>query len=76
MLASGSVEALMAELPRSPAAGGENEAEWFENLLAGIGAAAALGIPIELIRVGIETFVRDQYGKKPSRVRERKVANQ
>ncbi|MBX3647150.1 MAG: cyanophycin synthetase [Rhodocyclaceae bacterium] len=76
MLASGSVEALMAELPRSPAAGGENEAEWFENLLAGIGAAAALGIPIELIRIGIETFVRDQYGKKPSRVRERKVANQ
>lgn len=76
MLAAGSVEALLAELPRSPAGHGENETEWFENLLAGIGAAAALGIPIELIRVGIETFVRDQYGKKPSRVRERKVANQ
>ena len=79
MLASGSVEALLVELPRLPAGNGGDEAAWFESLLAGVGAAAALDIPIELIRVGIETFVRDQYGgsgKKPSRARMRKVANQ
>lgn len=76
MLATGSVEALLAELPRYSARNGESETEWNEALLAGAGAAAALGIPFELIRVGIETFDREHNGKKTARARVRKVANQ
>ena len=39
-----------------PAATGERSTQEIENVLAAIGAAWALGIEPELIRIGIETF--------------------
>jgi cyanophycin synthetase len=74
VLATGAVEALLAELPSFAA--GNTEPDRVESLLAAVGAASALGIPVEMIRVGIETFEQDQGGKRPARSRPRKVANQ
>lgn len=73
MLAKGPVEGPLAELPTFAVRKdeGEGEADLAASLLAATGAAIALGIPVEMIRVGIETFGQDRNGKRP-----RKVANQ
>ena len=73
MLAKGPVEGRLAEQPTFAVRKdeGEGEADLAASLLAATGAAIALGIPVEMIRVGIETFEQDRNGKRP-----RKVANQ
>jgi cyanophycin synthetase len=78
MLANGSVEGPLAEVPgtaahRVEAAG---EAEIAASMLAATGAAVALGISAEMIRVGIETFEQDQDGKRSARDGSRKLVNQ
>ena len=60
------------ELP-SPPSSGRGTGERF-SLLAAVGAAVALGIPVEMIRVGIDTFAQDHPRPAPSRPR--CVANQ
>jgi cyanophycin synthetase len=74
MLASGSVEGPFMELPvfvmNKDAIDGERAA----CLLAAVGAAVALDIPVDKIRVGIDTFEREH--KRPPRSRPRRVANQ
>jgi cyanophycin synthetase len=76
MLATGAVEGLLAELPASTAQKNAAEGGRAASLLAATGAAVALGIPVEIIRVGIETFEQDRNGKRPASSRPRKVANQ
>jgi cyanophycin synthetase len=78
MLATGAVEGPLAELPAFAIRKdeGEGEADRDASLLAATGAAVALGIPVEMIRVGIETFEQDRNGKRSARSRPRKVANQ
>jgi cyanophycin synthetase len=78
VMAQGQVETLLAELPLFPSRGNESEASQIESLLAAVGAACALSVPIELIRVGIDTFSAYQSrGPRPrSRSRNRKAANQ
>ncbi len=77
MLATGAVEGPLAEPPAFPDRSGEDGGEAWRtgSLLAATGAAVALGIPLEMIRVGIETFEQDR-GKRPARSRPRRVANQ
>jgi len=75
MLASGAVEGPFLELPSFAAPAEEAEADRSGSLLAAVGAAVALGIPVEIIRVGIETFEQDRNGKRPARSRPRRVAN-
>jgi len=76
MLATGAVEGPFVELP-VPAAGQDaTDPSRAACLLAAVGAAVALDIPVEKIRVGIETFEQDRNGKRPSRSRPRRVANQ
>ncbi|MBK6630611.1 MAG: cyanophycin synthetase [Betaproteobacteria bacterium] len=77
MLATGSVEGPIAEPPAFPAQNSEDgsEAKRTGSWLAATGAAVALGIPLEMIRVGIETFEQDR-SKRPARSRPRRVANQ
>ena len=74
MLASGSVEGPFMELPvfvmNKDAIYGERAA----CLLAAVGAAVALDIPVDKIRVGIDTFEREH--NRPPRSRPRRVANQ
>jgi cyanophycin synthetase len=76
MLATGAVEGPFVELPIFAAGNNETEGDRAASLLAAVGAAVALGIPVEMIRVGIETFEQDRSGKRPVRSRPRKVANQ
>ena len=76
MLATGAVEGPFVELPIFAAGKNETEGDRAASLLAAVGAAVALGIPVEMIRVGIETFEQDRNGKRPARSRPRKVANQ
>ncbi len=78
MLATGAVEGPLAELPAFTAQDGMNDdgANRAGSLLAAAGAAVALGIPVEMIRVGIETFEQDRNTKRPARGRPRRVANQ
>lgn len=78
MLAQGAVEGPLAELPafavrKGDGAGG---ADLAASLLAATAAAVALGIPVEMIRVGIETFEQDRNGQRPARNRPRKAAEQ
>jgi cyanophycin synthetase len=76
MLATGAVEGPFLELPVFAARKDETEGDRAASLLAAVGAAVALAIPVEMIRVGIETFEQDRNGKRPARSRPRKVANQ
>jgi cyanophycin synthetase len=74
MLATGAVEGPFLELPVLAAGKDETDAGRTASLLAAVGAAVALDIPVEMIRVGIETFEQDR--KRPARSRPRRVANQ
>jgi len=76
MLATGAVEGPFLELPVLATRKDETDADRNASLLAAVGAAMALDIPVEMIRVGIETFEQDRNGKRPARSRPRKVANQ
>lgn len=61
MLAKGSVESMLAESPGAALRKSEDvsDADFAASLLAATGAAVALDIPAEIIRVGIETFEHD-----------------
>ncbi|MBI4988147.1 MAG: cyanophycin synthetase [Rhodocyclales bacterium] len=74
MLATGAVEGPFLELPVPASGKDETDAEHAACLLAAVGAAVALDIPVDKIRVGIETF--EQERKRPLRSRPRRVANQ
>ena len=63
-LATGSNELPLIKLEEIPSAVGEHSVEEIENVLAAIGAAWALGIETDLIRIGIETFGFDQEKHK------------
>lgn len=76
MLATGAVEGPFLELPVLSARKDETDADRNASLLAAVGAAVALDIPVEMIRVGIETFEQDRNGKRSARSRPRRVANQ
>jgi cyanophycin synthetase len=76
MLATGAVEGPFVELPVFAVRKDETDSDRSASLLAAVGAAMALDIPVEMIRVGIETFEQDRNGKRPARSRPRKVANQ
>jgi cyanophycin synthetase len=69
MLASGAIEGPFLELPVC----GETDADSAACLLAAVGAAVALDIPVETIRVGIETF--EQEHDRPARSRPRRAVN-
>ncbi|MBE7421315.1 MAG: cyanophycin synthetase [Zoogloeaceae bacterium] len=74
MLASGNVEGPFMELPLFVMNKDAIDAERAACLLAAVGAAVALDIPVDKIRVGIDTFEREH--KRPPRSRPRRVANQ
>jgi cyanophycin synthetase len=76
MLATGPVEGPLAELPTFAARRDEGEADRSASVLAATGAAVALGIAVEMIRVGIETFEQERNGKRPAHNRPRKAASQ
>ena len=77
-LAQGTVEGSVAELPAFAASNAEGEggAGLAASLLAATGAAVALGIPAEMIRVGVETFEHDRHAKWPARNRPHAAAIQ
>ncbi|HMM54789.1 MAG TPA: cyanophycin synthetase [Candidatus Desulfobacillus sp.] len=75
MLATGAVEGPFLELPLSAMSAGAVDGERAASLLAAVGAAMALGIPVETIRVGIDTFEQGGNGKRASGSRPRRVAN-
>lgn len=60
VLAQGSREEKLAAVAAIPLTHGGRVAFQVENVLAAVGAAWALDIPVELIRAGIETFDIDQ----------------
>ena len=74
MLASGNVEGPFMELPVFVMNKDALDLERAACLLAAVGAAVALDIPVDKIRVGIDTFEREH--KRPPRSRPRRVANQ
>lgn len=74
MLATGAVEGPFMELPVFATNKDGTDSERAACLLAAVGAAVALDIPVETIRVGIDTF--EQERKRPLRSRPRRVANQ
>ncbi|MBE7460309.1 MAG: cyanophycin synthetase [Zoogloeaceae bacterium] len=76
MLATGAVEGPFLELPVLANGKDDTDNHRAASLLAAVGAAVALDIPVEMIRVGIETFEQDRNGKRPARSRPRQVANQ
>lgn len=76
MLATGAVEGPFLELPVLANGKDDTDKHRAASLLAAVGAAVALDIPVEMIRVGIETFEQDRNGKRPARSRPRRVANQ
>ncbi|WP_292993446.1 cyanophycin synthetase [Nitrosomonas sp.] len=65
MLVTGSDELPLVRLMEIPAATGKHSPQEIENVLAAIGAAWALGIEPDLIRIGIETFGFSQEKFKP-----------
>ncbi len=77
LLATGSVEGTLAELPAFavPNDADEREAGPAASVLAAASAAVALGIPVEMIRVGIETFEQDPSSLLPISSHPRRVAN-
>ncbi|MNQ33853.1 Cyanophycin synthetase [compost metagenome] len=60
VLAQGAQEERLADVAAIPLTHGGRVAFQVENVLAAVGAAWALDIPVELIRAGIETFDIDQ----------------
>ncbi|MBM5813084.1 MAG: cyanophycin synthetase [Gammaproteobacteria bacterium] len=74
MLATGAVEGPFMELPLFAMNKDALDAGRAACLLAAVGAAVALDIPVDKIRVGIDTFEREH--KRPPRSRPRRVANQ
>ena len=60
VLAQGAREERLADVAAIPLTHGGRVAFQVENVLAAVGAAWALDIPVELIRAGIETFDIDQ----------------
>jgi cyanophycin synthetase len=76
MLATGLVEGPLAEVPvvAVSAEEGVGNTDIAASMLAATGAAVALGIPAEMIRVGIETFEQGQNGKRTAHERSRKLA--
>jgi len=60
VLAHGSQEERLADVAAIPLTHGGRVAFQVENVLAAVGSAWALDIPVELIRAGIETFDIDQ----------------
>ncbi|HCW16630.1 MAG TPA: cyanophycin synthetase, partial [Achromobacter sp.] len=60
ILAQGAREERLADVAAIPLTHGGRVAFQVENVLAAVGAAWALDIPVELIRAGIETFDIDQ----------------
>ncbi|MNS59485.1 Cyanophycin synthetase [compost metagenome] len=60
VLAQGTREERLADVAAIPLTHGGRVAFQVENVLAAVGAAWALDIPVELIRAGIETFDIDQ----------------
>ncbi len=81
MLASGAVEGPFIELPAPATETGGERNRHAASMLAAVGAAVALDIPVEMIRVGIETFDQDQRtrraraGKQPQRPRPQRTAH-
>ena len=77
LLAQGSVESVLADLPSFAMRQDEGvcDADSAASLLAAAGAALALDIPIEITRVGIDTFEHDCRGKQPEHSHPRKAAN-
>ncbi|MDR2239787.1 MAG: cyanophycin synthetase [Zoogloeaceae bacterium] len=77
MLASGAVEGPFLELPAFAsftAGADERSARRAASLLAAVGAAVALDTPVEMIRVGLETFA--QGDPRPARGCPERVVNQ
>ncbi|MDO8931877.1 MAG: cyanophycin synthetase [Rhodocyclaceae bacterium] len=60
ILATGGAEAALTQLSAIPLADMKQEDRRIENVLAAIGAAWALGVSVDLIRAGIETFEPDR----------------
>ncbi len=77
ILAQGSVEGVLGELPAFAMRKNEDvpDAELSASLLAATGAAVALDVPVEIIRVGVETFEHDRDGEQHEHVHSHKVAN-
>ena len=69
MLARGSVECMLAELPAfaMQEAGGGCKPEFAASVLAATAAAMALEVPVDIARVGIATFEHDCSGGKSGR---------
>jgi cyanophycin synthetase len=65
MLVTGSDELPLIRLTEISTAAGAHSTHEIENVLAAIGAAWALGIEPDLIRIGIETFGFSQEKYKP-----------
>ena len=65
MLVTGADELPLVKLMGISAATGKHSTQEIENVLAAIGAAWALGIEPDLIRIGIETFGFSQEKYKP-----------
>ena len=64
MLASTQGETALARLADVPLCEGGANREQVENVLAAVAAAWALGIPTDIMRTGIETFVPGQDGDR------------
>ncbi|MBE0622895.1 MAG: cyanophycin synthetase [Burkholderiales bacterium] len=77
LLAQGAVESVLAGLPAFAMRKNEgaHDADTVAMLLAATGAAVALDIPADIIRVGIETFEPDCSDKQPEPDRLRNAAN-
>ncbi len=76
VLGQGAAETLLGGFAAFPLRKGEAAGDPAEVVLAAIGGAWALGIPLDLIRVGIETFEPEQAPRARARPRTRKAANQ
>ncbi|MCE5181173.1 MAG: cyanophycin synthetase [Betaproteobacteria bacterium] len=66
VLATGKDEAPLTDVATIPLAGSGQKAFQIENVLAAAGAAWALGLSLELIRAGIETFGLDEADNTPA----------
>ena len=76
VLAQGSAESMLVELPAFAMRMNEGrcDADAAASLLAATGAAVALHVPLEITRVGIETFEHDCRGKQPEQSLPREAA--
>ena len=62
MLASGKHEIMLAQVATLPLTADGQPTSQTENVLAAVAATWALGIAVDLIRAGIETFNMEQIG--------------